>query len=121
MTDLFELQDNLVRGIVESELGRPLEEVFSRFDEKPLAAASIAVVHRATLLDGTAVAVKVLRPGIDQTVSTDLGLLEGMVRFAAARGIDQAYNMVALVVGLRAQIACGGHHSFGFDTQSVRG
>lgn len=94
-----------VRAIVESELGRPLEEVFSQFDETPLAAASIAVVHRATLLDGTPVAVKVLRPDIEQTVATDIGVLEGFVRFMAARGIDQAYNMVALVVGLRAQIA----------------
>jgi predicted unusual protein kinase regulating ubiquinone biosynthesis (AarF/ABC1/UbiB family) len=94
-----------VRAIIESELGRPLSDVFSRFDEQPIAAASIAVVHRATLLDGTDVAVKVLRPGIEGKVATDLGMLEGMIRFMAARGIDQAYNMVGLVVGLRAQIA----------------
>jgi predicted unusual protein kinase regulating ubiquinone biosynthesis (AarF/ABC1/UbiB family) len=94
-----------VRRIVESELGRPLRDVYATFDETPLAAASIAVVHRATLLDGTPVAVKVLRPGIEQTISTDIGVLEGFARFMAARGIDQAYNMVAIVVGLRAQIA----------------
>lgn len=94
-----------VRSVVESELGRPLGEVFASFDETPLAAASIAVVHRATLLDGTDVAVKVLRPDVEKTVATDLGILEGVVRFMAARGVDQAYNMVGLVVGLKSQIA----------------
>ncbi len=94
-----------VRSIIESELGRPISESFASFGEKPLAAASIAVVHRATLHDGTPVAVKVLRPNIERTVATDLGMMEGFARFLAARGIDQAYNMVALVVGLRMQIA----------------
>lgn len=94
-----------VRAIVESELGRPINDSFASFDEKPLAAASIAVVHRATLHDGTPVAVKVLRPNIEHTVATDLSMMEGFSRFMAARGVDQAYNMVALVVGLRMQIA----------------
>jgi predicted unusual protein kinase regulating ubiquinone biosynthesis (AarF/ABC1/UbiB family) len=94
-----------VRTIVESEIGAPIASVFTSFDEKPIAAASIAVVHRATLLDGAEVAVKVLRPGIERTIATDLGMMEGWVRFMAARGIDQMYNMVALIVGLRAQIA----------------
>jgi predicted unusual protein kinase regulating ubiquinone biosynthesis (AarF/ABC1/UbiB family) len=94
-----------VRRIVEGELGAPIASVFARFDETPLAAASIAVVHRAELLDGTPVAVKILRPGIERTIATDLGMMEWWARFMAARGIDQAYNMVGLVVGLRMQIA----------------
>ncbi len=97
-----------VRAIVESEIGAPITSVFASFDEQPIAAASIAVVHRATLLDGAEVAevaVKVLRPGIERTVATDLGMIEGWGRFMAARGVDQAYNMVVLIVGLRAQIA----------------
>jgi predicted unusual protein kinase regulating ubiquinone biosynthesis (AarF/ABC1/UbiB family) len=96
---------DLVRGTIEAELGAPLRERFADFEEEPLAAASIAVVHRATLHDGTAVAVKVLRPGIEETVATDLATLEWFARFWAARGVDQAYNMVGLMVGLRAQIA----------------
>ena len=94
-----------VRATIESELGRRLEDVYATFEEQPLAAASIAVVHRATLHDGTPVAVKVLRPGIERTVATDLAILERMSRFWAARGIDQFYNIVGLVVGLRMQIA----------------
>ena len=94
-----------VRSAVESELGRKLEDAFATFERAPLAAASIAVVHSATLPDGTPVAVKVLRPGIERTVATDLAILERLVRFMAGRGIDQAYNMVGLVVGLRMQIA----------------
>jgi predicted unusual protein kinase regulating ubiquinone biosynthesis (AarF/ABC1/UbiB family) len=94
-----------VRSTVEAELERPLADVFASFEEKHLAAASIAVVHRATLLDGTPVVVKVLRPHIENTVATDLSMLEGFTRFMAARGIDQMYNMVSLVVGLRMQIA----------------
>jgi ubiquinone biosynthesis protein len=94
-----------VRATVEAELGRPLDEVFATFSETPIAAASIAVVHAATLHDGTPVAVKVLRPNIERIVATDLAMMESFARFMAGRGIDQGYNMVALVVGLRMQIA----------------
>jgi predicted unusual protein kinase regulating ubiquinone biosynthesis (AarF/ABC1/UbiB family) len=95
----------LVRARVEQAIGAPLSSAFASFDERPLAAASIAVVHRARLHDGRDVAVKVLRPGIERTVATDLAMLERVVRFLAARGVDQAYNLVGLVVGLRMQIA----------------
>jgi ubiquinone biosynthesis protein len=94
-----------VRRTVEAELGRPLAAAFARFEERPAAAASMAVVHKAWLHDDTAVAVKVLRPGIERVVATDLAMMERGARFMAARGIEQGYNMVSLVVGLRAQVA----------------
>lgn len=56
--------------------GRPPEEVFARFDPEPMAAASIAQVHRATLADGTPVVIKVRRPGIETLVEADLRILE---------------------------------------------
>ena len=62
-----------VRVVVEAELGRALPEVFATFDEVPLAAASIAQVHAATLRTGESVVVKVQRPGIERRVRADLG------------------------------------------------
>ena len=64
-----------VKKVVESELG-PLNEVYASFDREPVAAASVAQVHRATLKDGRVVAVKVLRPGVDNLLKADLGFLE---------------------------------------------
>lgn len=63
------------RRIVESELKLPLEQLFSRFDESTLAAASIGQVHRATLLDGTEVVVKVQRPDIRPVIEADLEIM----------------------------------------------
>jgi len=62
----------LIRGVVERELGRPLGEVFARFDEAPLASASLAQVHAARLRDGREVAVKVQYPDIESIVRVDI-------------------------------------------------
>ena len=94
-----------VRAAVERGLGKPIEALFAEFEHKPVASASIAVVHRARLLDGTQVAVKVLRPGIGAVVAADLNFLEPVFRFLARQGFGDAGNAVAYVVGLRHQIA----------------
>ena len=65
----------VVREVVERELGRPLEEIFDRFDETPIAAASLAQVHRARLRSGEDVAVKVQYPGLAELVSVDMANL----------------------------------------------
>jgi ubiquinone biosynthesis protein len=86
------------RAIVERELGAPVGELFVVFDPEPFAAASIAQVHHASLADGRSVIVKIQRPGIDETVASDLALLR-----YAARLIDrhvgrlQQYSLPALV------------------------
>jgi len=79
--DLARLQDHIpafpgaeARRIIESELGQPLGALFSRFDDVPVAAASIAQVHFAVTVDGRDVAVKVLRPGIGKAFERDLDL-----------------------------------------------
>jgi ubiquinone biosynthesis protein len=68
-----------IMSTLESELGKPVEELFAVFDSKPIAAASIGQVHRATLHDGREVAVKVQRPQIAELVAIDLELLETFV------------------------------------------
>ncbi len=62
-------------AIVESELSRPIDDVFSEFDEKPIAAGSIAQVHRAVTADGQEVAIKVQRPGIRKIIDADIQIL----------------------------------------------
>lgn len=64
-----------VKRIVEEELGAPLLSVFTSFDEEPLASASIAQVHTATLRSGEDVVVKVQKPGIEDVLRTDLGFV----------------------------------------------
>lgn len=70
----------VVRAAVERELGKPLDAVFASFDETPIAAASLAQVHGARLLDGTEVAVKVQYPDIEDIVRTDLANVERACR-----------------------------------------
>jgi ubiquinone biosynthesis protein len=70
------------------DFGAPPDEVFATFDATPLAAASIAQVHRATLPDGTAVVVKVRRPGIRPVVEADLRWLARIAQLAEAESSD---------------------------------
>jgi ubiquinone biosynthesis protein len=65
-----------IRAIIESELGKSVETLFATFDAKPVAAASLAQVHRATLPDGAIVAVKVQRPDMERLVCRDLDAME---------------------------------------------
>jgi ubiquinone biosynthesis protein len=88
--ELRHLQDRLppfsfrrVRATVEADLGKPLHHVFSEFDEKPVAAASVAQVHRARLKDGREVAVKVLRPGVRRHVERDQVILLAFARLVS--------------------------------------
>jgi len=69
-----------VRTAVDAALGRPLAEVFERFDETPLASASVGQVHAARLRDGRDVVVKVLRPGARAQVEVDLRILGRLAR-----------------------------------------
>jgi ubiquinone biosynthesis protein len=74
-----------VREILEEELGAPPEELFAAFEIEPLAAASTAQVHRATLFGGEQVVVKIQRPGIPAQMKADLGIMLGATRVAARR------------------------------------
>ncbi|SPF50157.1 ABC-1 domain protein [Syntrophobacter sp. SbD1] len=78
-----------VESIITSELGLPVARLFSFFDKTPLAAASLSQVHRAILLDGRSVAVKVQRPGIRDQIALDLDVLLELAGFLD-RHIDVA-------------------------------
>ena len=57
------------RSLVSGSFGAPLESLFSEFEEVPIGAASIAQVHKAVTTDGKVVAVKVLRPGVEEEIA----------------------------------------------------
>jgi ubiquinone biosynthesis protein len=63
------------RAVVREQLGAPVEDLFARFDDTPVASASIAQVHRATTFDGAPLAIKVQRPGIETQLRSDLNIL----------------------------------------------
>ena len=87
VNELIKLQDDVppfsgkvAKELIESQLGESVETLFAEFDTTPMASASIAQVHPATLHDGTAVVVKVVRPGIYKTIDRDMILLDQMAR-----------------------------------------
>ena len=87
--ELSKLQDKVpafpgdqAQALIEQAYGDKLAAHFSEFDSVPVASASVAQVHFAHLLDGTEVAVKVLRPGIQQIIERDIGLLYTLARLA---------------------------------------
>ncbi len=82
ISELEKLQDRVppfstedARRIIEEELGSSVGSIFKDFTDSPIAAASIAQVHKAVLPDGEEVAVKVQRPGIDRTIEVDLEIM----------------------------------------------
>ena len=92
--ELAKLQDTVppadwegVKARVETELEGTLEELFASFDVEPLAAASLAQVHAATLPSGEDVVVKVQRPGIEKVISVDLEILFDLARLVQERTV----------------------------------
>lgn len=111
LNELSKLQDDVppepfskIKAQVEDSLGTDLEEIFLEFQKEPLAAASLAQVHRAVLTDSqkTVVAVKVQRPGIKRTIKNDLNILATLAKQVHER-IDflRVYNFPLLVQELR--------------------
>jgi ubiquinone biosynthesis protein len=92
IAELRGLQDDVrpfpfeqVEQVIEEDLGLTLDKLFLEFNEKPIAAASIGQVHRATLPNGRIVAVKVQRPGAPRQIEADLALLYQAARIAKER------------------------------------
>lgn len=86
------------RQIIEEETGKELGELFATFDDQPMAAASMAQVHCATLRDGMPVIVKVQRPGIAETVEGDIAVLRRLARLLGATVPSlRPFNLAELV------------------------
>jgi len=86
------------KKIIEEDLEAPLSRIFKTFDEEPVAAASIAQVHRATLQDGSPVMVKVQRPHIDRIIERDVSIMRGLADLIESRIPEMApYNVPGIV------------------------
>jgi len=83
-----------VRETVETQLGAPLASLFAEFDDAPVAAASLAQVHRAVLLDGRSVAVKVQYPRVAGQVASDLGSMRLLSALAEAAFPGAGYGWI---------------------------
>jgi len=101
--ELSTLQDEVppvswaeIEVVVRKQLPQPLEETFSTINSIPVAAGSIAQVHRATLVNGREVALKVQRPGIDITIAQDISLIKGLADLVARTDFGRDYDVVAL-------------------------
>lgn len=113
LRELEKLQDEVssvaTRDIVrciEEELGRTVDETFAWFENEPLAAASIAQVHRAALPSGEQVVVKVLRPGVRDAITIDLAILRELAALAERRTFwGRAYGLEAIAEEFAAEMA----------------
>jgi predicted unusual protein kinase regulating ubiquinone biosynthesis (AarF/ABC1/UbiB family) len=105
---LEELQDQapphsyeVISKVIQRELGKPIEAIYSRFDIEPIAAASIGQAHRANL-NGKEVVVKIQHPEIDQLAHIDLTIIERIVRlfarFMKIKGIEHLYEQVEQMI-----------------------
>src|SRR3954469_6393295 len=112
IVELSSLQDDVaplteaeVVSVMEQELGVPWEDVFKSIDPEPLAAGTIAQVHRATLESGERVVVKVQRPTAEQDILQDMGLLEMFAEKAADRpALRRVFDVPAIVEHLSASL-----------------
>jgi len=102
--ELASLQDNVppfeeqaAIGLIEKALGDKVENLFASFSTTPLASASVAQVHPATLIGGEDVVVKVIRPGIDRIIEQDIALLKGVAEFVE-NNIEQGKRLRAMEV-----------------------
>jgi predicted unusual protein kinase regulating ubiquinone biosynthesis (AarF/ABC1/UbiB family) len=96
-----------IENVILSELNRPISELFCEFSPTPLASASIGQVHRAKLLDGRSVAVKVQHPGIERAMESDLSnakLLERLASNLIPKGFNANSTFDAVVARFREEL-----------------
>ncbi len=110
--ELAQLQDEVppvateaIRQRIEAELGAPIAAVFAEFSDEPLAAASLAQVHAARLLDGTEVVVKVQVPGVEDVIAADIAALRAVANVVGdVPGVDLATLSKELIRALAVEL-----------------
>ncbi|WP_267383071.1 ABC1 kinase family protein [Cyanobacterium sp. uoEpiScrs1] len=85
-----------IEELLLQELQKPLDNVFKTINHEPIAAGSIGQIHRGTLIDGTEVAIKIQRPGIDRIVAQDIALIKGIAELVSFTEFGQNYDIVNL-------------------------
>ncbi|MGB3495720.1 MAG: AarF/ABC1/UbiB kinase family protein [Elainellaceae cyanobacterium] len=85
-----------IETVLRTQLDRPMNEVFAKVDSEAIAAGSIAQVHRATLITGQEVAIKVQRPGIERTVEQDISIVKGIADLVSRTNFGEYYDVVSL-------------------------
>ena len=85
-----------IENLIQQELGKPLDAVFQTIDQQAIAAGSIGQVHRATLIDGQQVALKVQRPGIDIVIAQDIALIKNLAELVARTDFGKDFDIVGL-------------------------
>ena len=103
--ELGNLQDDVpefpfeeAKTTIEKELKKPLEKLFKTFNKKPIAAASVSQVYKATLPNGDIVAVKVQRPGIQKLMKTDIEIMYALAKYAEKHHNNlQRYRPVGII------------------------
>jgi ubiquinone biosynthesis protein len=111
ITELHKLQDQVaplpfsqIRPVIDEYCGC-IGDVYSRIDEEPIGSASLSIVYRGELKDGTRVAIKVQRPGIGEVIEKDLVILQSMAKRVEAGFPDlRVYNPTGMVEDFAAQI-----------------
>ncbi|MEI7813693.1 MAG: AarF/UbiB family protein [Coriobacteriia bacterium] len=122
--ELGALQDNVaplpaadIRRVIESEFGHSPETLFASFDDEPVASASIAQVHRAVLARdyrpvvgellpaGTSLAIKVVRPGVEESILGDMAAARPVIEALAKFGAVQRFNLPALLEEFSASLS----------------
>jgi ubiquinone biosynthesis protein len=110
--ELEKLQDKVpafsfdeVKSVIQNEFGESLEEAYAEFEPTPLAAASIAQVHKALLWSGKTVVVKVQRPGIEKIIAQDMRILEDIAKFVDNHTkYGKLYNFTKMVEDFKKRL-----------------
>ncbi len=99
--NVIPLEAEVARRAIEEEIGKPIEEIFSEFNDEPLGSASIAQAHYGVLLDGRKVVTKVQRPGIADTMRRDFAMLNKMAKLVNMATPEDGAEIIDLQSVLR--------------------